>query len=47
MEVRKGTIYANCSACGYYGGLNMMHKLSTFIVKNPPKYVPLWRACKE
>merc|ERR1711972_402235 len=33
---RKGTIVASCKACGWNGELDNMHKVATFIVKNPP-----------
>ena len=34
---KKGMITASCKACGHSFTLDMRHKLTTFIVKNPPE----------
>lgn len=36
LEVKRGLVYANCSACGFNGALTTKHKLTSYIVKNPP-----------
>eukprot|EP01139_Manchomonas_bermudensis_P014419 Amastigsp_a508472_1412.p2 type:complete len:453 gc:universal Amastigsp_a508472_1412:259-1617(+) len=36
LEVKKGCVYANCSACGFYGALVTKHKLASYIIKYPP-----------
>ena len=33
---KKGIIRQTCKACGHQTQLNMRHKLTTFILKNPP-----------
>lgn len=33
---RKGIIKQTCKACGYQGMVDMRHRLTTFILKNPP-----------
>lgn len=37
ISVKKGLIGARCKACGYVFQLDMTHKLTTFILKNPPE----------
>jgi len=37
---RKGVINTKCIACGYSGQLDSTHKLTTFIIKNPPGQDP-------
>merc|ERR1711957_65473 len=36
LQVKKGNICATCKACGWRGDLDNMHKVASFIVKNPP-----------
>nr|CAG4645512.1 EOG090X05QT [Lynceus sp. MCZ IZ 141354] len=40
VNARKGTIGQSCKACGHLGQLDMRHKLTTFILKNPPEVNP-------
>lgn len=37
LTVRKGQIHSKCKACGNSSIIDPKHKLSTFILKNPPK----------
>jgi translation initiation factor 5 len=37
MKVKKDMVGASCKACGHIFTLDMRHKLTTFIVKNPPE----------
>ncbi|VDM49913.1 unnamed protein product [Toxocara canis] len=37
LSVRKGQIHSKCKACGNSSIIDPKHKLSTFIMKNPPK----------
>lgn len=37
VNTKKSTINASCKACGHNYILDMRHKLTTFIVKNPPE----------
>merc|ERR1712193_253924 len=36
LYVKKGVIQGACKACGWRGDLDNIHKLATFIQKNPP-----------
>merc|ERR1712160_51706 len=36
LQVKKDNICATCKACGWRGDLDNMHKVASFIVKNPP-----------
>ena len=36
IQQRKGTILQRCLACGHVGNIDMRHKVTTFILKNPP-----------
>ncbi|CAH1792390.1 unnamed protein product [Owenia fusiformis] len=38
---KNGSIAQRCIACGYGGQIDMRHKLTTFIVKNPPDMDPV------
>jgi len=40
VAVKRGTISQRCIACGYNGAVDMRHKLTTFILKNPPGQDP-------
>ena len=35
MQVNKGRIGQTCKACGHHCMVDMRHKLTTFILKNP------------
>lgn len=37
LKVRKNMIGASCRACGHIFTMDMRHKLTTFIIKNPPE----------
>ncbi|CAB3396835.1 unnamed protein product [Caenorhabditis bovis] len=37
LMVRKNTIHSKCKACGNAFAIDNKHKLSTFIIRNPPK----------
>jgi len=36
VQAKKGIILQRCIACGHQGNIDMRHKLTTFILKNPP-----------
>ena len=38
--MKKGNIGQRCIACGHVGIVDLRHKLSTFIIKNPPEHDP-------
>lgn len=40
LRVKKTQIGQHCAACGYQGMLDMRHKLTTYILKNPPEINP-------
>ncbi|XP_011674971.1 eukaryotic translation initiation factor 5-like [Strongylocentrotus purpuratus] len=40
LIVKKGNIGQRCIACGHVGIVDLRHKLSTFIIKNPPEHDP-------
>lgn len=39
VSQKKQTIGQQCAACGHVAQVDMRHKLTTFIVKNPPEQV--------
>jgi translation initiation factor 5 len=41
------TILRDCKACGHQGTIDMRHKLTTFIVKNPPKSKKMNKGAKK
>lgn len=40
IQPKKGIIAQRCIACGHQGYIDMRHKLTTFILKNPPDVEP-------
>ncbi|XP_033627197.1 eukaryotic translation initiation factor 5-like [Asterias rubens] len=40
LIVKKGSIGQHCVACGHQGMVDMRHKLTTYITKNPPEHDP-------
>lgn len=40
VQARQGNILQRCIACGHQGNIDMRHKLTTFILKNPPDQDP-------
>lgn len=41
MDVRRDSIILNCRACGATTPVEMTHRLSTYVLKNPPEYSSL------
>ncbi|KAK2180558.1 hypothetical protein NP493_438g02012 [Ridgeia piscesae] len=41
IQAKKGMILQRCLACGHIGNIDMRHKLTTFILKNPPDQDPM------
>lgn len=41
LLVKKNSIHQRCIACGHVCSIDMRHKLTTFIVKNPPEPDPV------
>ena len=39
VQAKKGAILQRCIACGHNANIDMRHKLTTFILKNPPEPV--------
>jgi translation initiation factor 5 len=37
VQQKRGIILQRCIACGHQGNIDMKHKLTTFILKNPPE----------
>ncbi|KAK0408362.1 hypothetical protein QR680_003909 [Steinernema hermaphroditum] len=37
LTVKRNVIHSKCKACGHSGTIDSKHKLSAFIIKNPPK----------
>lgn len=37
---KRSVIYQNCRACGFYDILKSVHKVTNFIIKNPPELRP-------
>lgn len=40
VYIKKGCVFHRCKACGFGTPVSMAHKLSNFIVKNPPAETP-------
>ncbi|KAG5868975.1 hypothetical protein JTB14_032247 [Gonioctena quinquepunctata] len=40
VSLKRNTISQGCKACGYHGVIESVHKLMTFILKNPPNSNP-------
>jgi len=40
VYIKKGIITASCKACGHTFTLDMRHKLTTYIIRNPPEQAP-------
>ena len=37
VKIKKETIRLKCKACGFESAVDMMHRLNTYILKNPPE----------
>lgn len=42
VSAKRGIISQKCNACGHVGAVDMRHKLTTFIIKNPPDMDPTY-----
>jgi hypothetical protein len=37
VKIKKECIYLKCKACGFVSGVDMRHKVNTFMLRNPPE----------
>lgn len=40
QKVKKGTIGQRCKACGFQGFIALTHRVTQFIIRNPPEMDP-------